>query len=570
LKNSLLILILLLSAKNTLAQRKFYQIEFKNIENFSLGPQKGELDSSAFVLETRRIKNQLLSEGHLLANIDRLELASDTLRALINVGAIYNWLALGTNNIPEEMLSKAGYRRRDFQDTEFTGKAFSRLVKNILDDAANSGYPFANLQLQEVEVTKNNVKGVLNYEPGPIIYYDSLTVNPQNFIKPTFLESYLSTKKGTLFQLKDLQRLESSISRLPYSELADTIQMTFQNNLCNISLNLKPVKANKIDALIGFLPNQKEGEGLLITGFVNLQLQNLFKSGKELSFVWRQFQQQSQKLNFKYKHPNLFNSPLGLSFGFDLLKQDTAFLNTNLNIEGFYHYKKMEISFVTTFKSSRSLSTPADTLTLPKVADFNIQQLGARVVYNDLDNITNPLRGVLGFVEFQIGNKQIKQNPKLAEVVYDSINLRPIQFEAVVGGEINQQLLGPFVLHLDLNLGATINNDQLFTNDLLRLGGVNSLRGFNDLELFVSSYALTRIEARLIIDPNSRLFLFYDQAFTNNLVTNISDQPRGFGAGMMLSTGAGELQLIYALGVSGQQSLSLTQSKIHIGYVARF
>lgn len=569
-KNSLLILSLLLPAIFAGAQDKAYLIEFNDLPNISLEARSGKADSSVFVLEVQKIKNRLLSEGHLLANIDWLEFGTDTLLAVINVGDKYLWLALGTNNIPEEMLSRAGYRKRDFQGTEFSGKAFNKLVTKLLDIATNSGYPFASLQLIDVEVVENSVKGMLNYEAGPIIYYDSLTVSPKNFIQPKFLGSYLATKEGTLFQLKDLSQIENSLNRLPYCQLADSIQLSFQNNLCNISFNLKPVKANKIDALIGFLPNQKPGEGLLITGFVNLQLQNLFKTGKELSFLWRQFQPQSQKLFIMYKHPNLLSSPLGISLGFDLLKQDTTFLNSNFNIEGFYLYKKMEIAFVTSLKSSRSLSTPVDTLELPEVADYNIQQLGVRTRYNGLNNTTNPLRGTLAFVELQVGNKRIKKNTGIAEVVYDSINLRPVQFEVKLGSEFNQQIIGPIVLHVDLTLGTIINNDQLFTNDLIRLGGVNSLRGFNDLELFVSSYALARIEVRLIINRDSRLYLFYDQGLTNNIVANISDQPRGFGAGMMLDTGVGTLQLVYALGVSGQQSLSLTQAKIHIGYVARF
>ena len=569
-KNSFLILTLLLLAKIGLAQDKLYLIEFKNILNNSLEARSGKTDSAGFVMEILQLKYSLLAEGHLLANIDNLKFDGDTLQAVINVGDKYNWLALGTENIPEEMLSRAGYRKRDFQGTEFSGKAFNKFVTKLLDNAANSGYPFANIQLKGVVVVKNGIEGVLNYESGPIIYYDSLTVSPQNFIKPKFLASYLAIKEGTLFQLKDLAQIENSIDRLPYSQLSDSIQLSFQNNLCNISFDLKPVKANKIDALIGFLPNQKQGEGLLITGFVNLQLQNLFKSGKELSFLWRQFEQQSQKLFIMYKHPNLLNSPIGITLGFDLLKQDTTFLNTNFKIEGFYLYRKMEISFVTTFISSRSLSTPTDTLTLPKVADFNIQQLGSRATYNGLSNDANPLKGAMAFIEFQVGNKQIKKNTNIAEEVYDSINLNPIQFEGAIGGEINQQLPGPMVIHFDLTLGAVVNNDQLFANDLIRLGGVNSLRGFNDLELFVSSYALARIEARLIINSNSRLFVFFDQAVTDNIVTNFSDHPYGFGAGLMLDTGAGNLQLVYALGVSGEQSLSLTQSKIHIGYVARF
>ena len=94
----------------------------------------------------QNIKNRLLSEGHLLANIDKLQFNRDTLQAVINVGDTYNWLALGTNNIPEEMLSKAGYRQRDFQGTEFSGKAFNRLVTKLLDNAANSARALKSVQ----------------------------------------------------------------------------------------------------------------------------------------------------------------------------------------------------------------------------------------------------------------------------------------------------------------------------------------------------------------------------------------------------------------------------------------
>ena len=35
---------------------------------------------------------------------------------------------------------------------------------------------------------------------------------------------------------------------------------------------------------------------------VNLQIENLFKSGKSLGLIWQQFQNESQKLNFNYNY----------------------------------------------------------------------------------------------------------------------------------------------------------------------------------------------------------------------------------------------------------------------------
>ena len=569
-KNSLLIIFSILSASIVFAQEKFYQISYTDPPGTDLQTQTGKLDSANFLLEAQRIKNQYLSEGYLLANIDKLQFKNDTLLAAINIGNQYKWLALGTENIPEEMLSRAGYRQRDFHDIEFSGRQFNRLITKLLDQAGNSGYPFANLQLQEIKVEGSNVKGVLVYDPGPKILYDSLTVYPEHFIKNKFLENYLRTREGTLFQIDHIGQIENAINRLPYCQLDDSISMGFENNLCNIGFTLKPIKANKIDALIGFLPNQKQGNGLLITGYVNLHLQNLFRSGKELSLSWRQFQQQSQKLDVLYRHPNLFNSPLGFSLQFDLLKQDSSFLNTNFNIKGYYNHNKVEVSFLADFKSSRPLGAVTDSLALPEYANYNLRQLGIRTYFYGLEERANPMKGGIAFFDFKIGNKQINKTPEISDIVYDSLNLKSLQIQLSVGGEVNQRVAGPLVVHVDASYATVLNQDVLFTNDLIRLGGVNSLRGFNEYELFVSSYGLVRIEGRLIMNNSSRLFVFFDQAITNNSISNFTDQPRGFGAGMLLDTGNGDLQLIYALGVSAQQSLSLAQSKIHIGYVARF
>jgi len=570
LKNSCLIFILLLIAKSVFSQERPFQIKFLNDEKADLSTITGKSDSSGFILQAQKVKNIILAQGYLLANIDSILFAGDTLQAQIYVGDKFQWRALGTENIPEEMLSRAGYRERDFEHQNFSPKNFSKLINKLLEQAANSGYPFANLHLNKIEVDADKVSGVLTYEAGPVIFYDSLTITPDNFIKHSFLENYLSTKKGKPFQLKHITKIENSINRLPYAMMKDSMLLRFENNLCNIHLSLKPVKANKIDALIGLLPNQKRNNGLLITGYLNLNLQNLFKSGKELSFVWRQYQQQSQNLKFHYRHPNLLNSPLGFKVRFDLLKQDSSFLTTDFGVEAFTIYRSIELSFISSFKSSNALSNPIDSLSLPLIADFKLQQFGARVIYNGISTVTNPLRGSKAFVDFRLGNKQISRRLGIVDAIYDSINLNSLQVDLSIGGEYNQRVSKLFVVHADATLATIINKDDIFANDLLRLGGVNSLRGFNDLELFVSSYVLLRLEPRLILNETSRLFLFYDQAFTDNSITEFTDQPWGFGAGLMLDTGNGDLQLVYGLGVSAQQSLSLAQSKIHIGYVARF
>ncbi|MEN8249140.1 MAG: BamA/TamA family outer membrane protein [Bacteroidota bacterium] len=569
-KNSRIVLLILILATDLFAQEKDYKIEYVNSKNKELNLETGRADSSTFILKINSIKNQLLSKSYLLANIDEVHMDSSLQYAKINVGDKFLWQAMGIENIPEVMLSKAGYRKTDFEDTDFSEKEFNRLINKLLSEASNNGYPYASFKLKDISIQDNKLNAVLNYDAGPVIYFDSLTVRPENFIKARFLESYLDVKEGDLFTLKSANKIYNAFSLLPYCKLSDSVQISFQNNLCNINLQVDPVKANKIDALIGFLPDQEEGKGFLLSGFVNLHLHNLFKSGKELSFVWRKFQKESQTLKLNYNHPNLFRSPMGVGFIMDIIKQDSAFYNTDIQLSAFYYKDRLRISFSTDLITSRSLSTPIDPFVVPDILDFNIQQLGVEVSHNTLDDLNNPLNGIRIYSGVKLGNKKILKSPDLAENIYDSLDLKSTQSKIKIGGEINKRVTGSLVFHLDASSGWIINNDQLYLNDLFRLGGINSIRGFNDLDILVSSYMLFRFEPRLVLNSSSRLFMFYDQGFTNNSVTNLKDKPRGFGAGLVLDTGLGDLQLVYALGISDQQSLSLTQSRIHIGYVARF
>jgi hemolysin activation/secretion protein len=115
-------------------------------------------------------------------------------------------------------------------------------------------------------------------------------------------------------------------------------------------------------------------------------------------------------------------------------------------------------------------------------------------------------------------------------------------------------------------------NDNLFLNDLFRLGGLNSLRGFNENFFYASDYFTGTLETRMYIGEYSNIFAFYDQGYVyyNLGQSNNEDTPFGIGLGMNLATNAGVLRLVFALGKSNSQSLDFKFSKIHVGYFATF
>jgi hemolysin activation/secretion protein len=103
---------------------------------------------------------------------------------------------------------------------------------------------------------------------------------------------------------------------------------------------------------------------------------------------------------------------------------------------------------------------------------------------------------------------------------------------------------------------------------LFRLGGSQSIRGFDEESIYASSYLLTSAELRLSLDNATQWFVFFDKLMYKSFI--YTDNPWGIGVGAELNTGAGLFFISYALGSQFNQSLEFRNSKIHFGYRNRF
>ncbi len=112
---------------------------------------------------------------------------------------------------------------------------------------------------------------------------------------------------------------------------------------------------------------------------------------------------------------------------------------------------------------------------------------------------------------------------------------------------------------------------EIYENELSRFGGLNSQRGFNEEELFATTFSTFSLEYRFLLDRNSRVFAFFDQTlYENSAVNYFKDQPFGFGAGFSFGTNIGIFTISYALGKQFDNPVLLRNGKVHFGYIAYF
>ncbi|MBK8584155.1 MAG: BamA/TamA family outer membrane protein [Bacteroidetes bacterium] len=188
-----------------------------------------------------------------------------------------------------------------------------------------------------------------------------------------------------------------------------------------------------------------------------------------------------------------------------------------------------------------------------------------------MDYRINPTKGYMFEFIGSTGNRTIKKNASINPIAYDSLELQSVTYEGVLNADFYLSLGGKNVLNLGTKSGL-IFNDQLFTNELYRIGGLKSLRGFDEESIYASSFSIGKIEYRYLLEQNSFLFTFVNAAYYENKSRgfNLKDTPWGFGAGLNFETRIGIMSISYALGKQFDNPIYFKNGKIHFGIVNYF
>lgn len=323
---------------------------------------------------------------------------------------IFKIISLAQGTVSDEILNKIGYDARQFNNKPFSHRRITGLLNSLLDYAENNGYPFATIKLDSIQIANKEIYGWLNYQSGPLIVFDSLIIIGYDKVKSKYLMTHLGIYTGNSYEENLIQEIPNKLKLLPFLTINKKPEVQISNGRCNIYLELSQNKVSKLDGILGVLPNQNERDKILITGQLNLDLHNLFSSGKRIALEWQSFDANSQLLDFLYYHPNLFRTPLNIQGDFYLLKQDSTFVNREFGLElSLLAKNSSKIGFISEFNSSRLISTDGleNVLELPENADYNVNYYGVNYLVNRYNNPNVPTNGWGININGSIGQKRL-------------------------------------------------------------------------------------------------------------------------------------------------------------------
>ena len=208
---------------------------------------------------------------------------------------------------------------------------------------------------------------------------------------------------------------------------------------------------------------------------------------------------------------------------------------------------------------------------LPDFADITRNSYGLQFKYSKLDYYLNPRKGLLFELEGSLGKKQILQNLALNPVVYENIELTSSQYQC--NSKIQYFIpLGKRSSIMTGGNGGTVLSQNIFQNELFRLGGIQTIRGFIQESIPANSYAVGTIEFRYLLEKNSNLYLFTDIGWFEYKISNdfYTSTPTSLGLGTNFQTKAGIFSIGYALGKQTGETFQFRNAQIYFGFVNIF
>ena len=522
----------------------------------------------------RKILSGFYENGYLTASIDSVAKDSLNLTAFIHAGYKIEFAIIKKGNANDLVLTETKIPSKHFFQEMHSYKEISELIERLLTYYENNGYPFAVISLDSIIKKENVFEASLNVKKNNQIVIDSIINKGDARISTPFLFSYLGFKKGELYNESKIKKIDSKLKQLSFLNIKKPTQFLFSKNENKIILTADKRKTSQFDGIVGFMPNSQSTGKPLLTGEAHLMLLNSFARGELIDLSWRRLQALTQDIDIHLSYPYLFSTPFGIDYKFHLLKQDSSYitLHNNIGIQYFFNGDNYLKAFVDQNTSSLLKNQTLENITsLPPYADVATTLYGLELKYNHLDYLFNPRKGYRIKIISSAGNKNIKKNSQINPTLYDSLKLKTTEYHIEANLGIFIPVFKKSTIWIN-NQMAYINNSTLFENELFRIGGLNSLRGFDEESIHASFFNILLIEYRYLFEKNSFFNIFWNGCYYEKKTHQafVSDTPYGFGAGISFETKAGIFSLNYALGKQFDNPINFKSGKIHFGIVSYF
>ena len=524
----------------------------------SLNYLKTHKDFKSINTELDSIQNTLYKKGYIENELGFIKKINDsTFSAQFYLKQKYNTIYIYFNETDVEisiinMISKHIFN--DYFKLKFTQ------VENALNfinaKISEKGYPFSKLYLSNIKIKdKSNLEANLIIEPAQEKrLINNIVIKGYEKFPKSYLNHYLKIKPKQVFNLKTIENKTEQLNTLNFADELKPPEVLFTKDSTTLYLYLKKNKSNAFDGFLGFGTNEQTNK-LEFDGYLNLNLINNLNFGESFRLLYKSDENEQKTFEVDASLPYLFKSPIGIDLLLRIFKRDSSFTTTNQSAKLHYQINAKHKIFagVISTESNNLLSQNFN----QAITDYKTQYLS--MAYQFLNpqsnNLLFPIKSKL-YLEGAFGNrKTLNEREKQNQITIDAFKIFNLNQKSSIYIRFN---------------GSNLKSNNYFENELLRFGGINSIRGFEENSLFSNLYGLINTEYRFQLNNSIYINSIIDTAYFENKITTTKQKLFGYGFGFGILTKSGLFKFNYANGKTENTKFKLSNSKIHLSLTTTF
>ncbi len=279
-----------------------------------------------------------MAEGYLAASVeDSSDLEGDGAANIVK-GSLYR---INSVTVTGEFTSQPGETRLG----AFIGKTASRqnlenLSRVFSEHFLDSGHPFARADM-DFKVVKGEaaIDVSVKVHGGAGFKFGGFRAEGSR-MRPEVLDRLSLLRYGETYSESRVNLALEKLARTGYFESLDraTLYRDSVRNLLYPALRLQDYRGSHINGLLGFDSEREDIDQL--TGFVDIRLVNLLGTARDLDFTFASRSSPGggpeREVSLFYQEPWLPLLPLGATFEFNLLLQDTVYSEIDTEL-GLFH-----------------------------------------------------------------------------------------------------------------------------------------------------------------------------------------------------------------------------------------
>ena len=526
--------------------------ETKTID--TIGYSKSFENYETLLLEIERFKEVAYRLGYIESTVQSVTKNTSETVAQLMLGPKYESVQIYGDKVLFELL--------DLKPIETTGSLsyhqtkvseLEVLMNQLTDALASKSFPFASVTLKNIiPIDKTTLKADLVVVTKQARQLNTVEIKGYDKFPRSFIKHYLGIKTNIPFDLKAIQTKTETLDQLSFTNQLRPAEVLFTQDTTSVYLYLEKNKSNRFDGFLGFGSEETTGN-LELNGYLYLNLVNNLNYGESFVLNYRSDENDLKTFESKLTLPYLFKSPIGSELKLNIFKKDSTFTTAEQSVNLFYQLNPKQRLFVGIKTAQSNALEPIESST---IIDYKTNAYELRYTYQN-----RTPKDLLFPVKSQMEVRFSRANRKTSAL---KTNQNIYLIKAAHLFNLNKSNS----LYINLNAQG-IDSKNYVSNELLRFGGIRTIRGFEENSINASSFGVLASEYRLRLSPSLYVHSIIDAAYFNTPIK--SDQKLvGIGFGFGLLTEAGLLKFNLANGQLENQNFRFSDSKVHLSLTATF